>query len=92
MMCPSSRSGGNVSVEESGGDMKQDQCEFDALIGAQGPLYRWGVWARSRRRIARSMLDLGSIGLAAALVAICAVAFPMLILSTERDLVRLIQF
>lgn len=72
--------------------MEQGRCEFDALIGAQGLAYRCGVWARSRRCIARSMLDLGSIGLAATIVVTCAVAFPMLILSTERDLVRLVHY
>ena len=72
--------------------MKQRQCEFEALIGAQGLVYRLGVWARSRRCIARSMFDLGSIGLAATIAITCAVVFPTLIMSTEHDLVRLIHF
>ena len=72
--------------------MKQGKCEFDALIGAQGIVYRCGTWMRSRRCIAMNSLSSGSVGLVAMIVVAGVVAFPTLIMSTEQDLIQLLRF
>ncbi|MCU1392873.1 MAG: hypothetical protein JWM34_1301 [Ilumatobacteraceae bacterium] len=70
--------------------MKRASCEFDALIGAQGFAYRCRVWARSRQCIATHGFTLASVGLVAMIITGTA-AFPMLFLSTEHDLARLLS-
>ncbi len=71
--------------------MKEGKCEFEALIGAQGIAYRWGVWARSRRCIALNGHSLGSIGMVALIITTVTVGLPLLVLSSEQDLVRLLR-
>lgn len=71
--------------------MKGRKGEFDALIGAQGLAFRWGVRMRSRRCIIGHGVNLGAIGVIAMIIVTGTFAFPMLILSTEQGLARLIQ-
>ena len=69
--------------------MKERKCEFEALIGAQGIAYRCGVWARSRRCIALNGRSFGSIGVVVSIIMTVTVGLPLLMFSSEQDLVRL---